>query len=113
MEEEEINKIPGNLNKKDFEKFMNEKKPYLNPRLKITELASGLYTNRSYLSAFINMSYNMNFNRYINRCRLEEMEKMKQNPAYINYRDAELAVMAGFSNYKGYKRIKKAEDATT
>lgn len=44
------------LDRKRLERYLREKKPYLDPKLRITDLAAGLSTNRSYLSAFINLN---------------------------------------------------------
>lgn len=94
----------------NLENYMNEKKPYLNPRLKITDMTAGLNTNRTSLSLLINRTYGMNFNRFINRYRLKELERLKANPAYSQYDEMELIALAGFSDYRGYKRFKKREE---
>ena len=44
-----------------FERYMCESKPYLNPKLRITDVAAGLGTNRSYISSLVNGQYGMNF----------------------------------------------------
>ncbi|MEI3096093.1 MAG: hypothetical protein V8T33_07025 [Parabacteroides distasonis] len=49
--------------------------------MRITDLAAGLSTNRSYLSAFINKEYGMNFCRLINRCRLMALDRLRVSPA--------------------------------
>ena len=65
--------VSGNytqLGKERVEKYLEDKKPYLNPEFKITDMAKDLFSNRSYISAFINREYGMNFNRFINHYRL-------------------------------------------
>ena len=39
-------------------------------------MAKDLFSNRTYISAFINREYEMNFNRFINNYRLKEVEKI-------------------------------------
>jgi hypothetical protein len=49
----------------------------------------------------------MNFNRYINTLRLQEMEHMQSNPKYDTLSEVELALAAGFSSYRSYRYLKK------
>jgi len=97
------------INKNEFERLMNEKRPYLNPKLRITDLATYLNTNRTYLSIFINQNYGMSFSRYINGLRMQELERLRLNPEYIDLSEVEIISKAGFSNYRGYVRYLKTE----
>lgn len=98
------------LNKSLFEAYMQEAKPYLNPLLKITDLVLPLGTNRSYLSAFINREYGMNFSRFINFCRLQELERLRHLPEHKERTGVELVLMVGFCDFRSYKRIKTEVD---
>lgn len=98
------------IDRRQFERYLRDKKPYLDPKLRITDLAAGLNTNRSYLSAFINREYSMNFSRLINRCRLTELDRLRLSPRYSTKSNMELVLMAGFGNYRNYLRVKKEED---
>lgn len=98
------------INRKQFEHYMREKKPYLNPNLRITDLAAGLNSNRSYISGFINKEYNMNFCRLINCCRLHHLDRLRHSPSNATKDNIDLILMAGFSNYRSYLRVKKEED---
>jgi len=40
-------------------------------------MARNLFSNRTYISAFINREYGMNFNRFINNYRLKEIERLQ------------------------------------
>ena len=86
---------------------MRDEKPYLKPELKISDLTGGLQTNRTYLSTFINRTYGMNFNAYINDCRLREMESLLADSTYAGECMTELAIRAGFGCYHSYRRAKK------
>lgn len=108
--EEAIQDKETTIDRKQFERYLREKKPYLDPKLRITDLAAGLNTNRSYLSAFINREYGMNFSRFVNRCRLTELDKLRLSPRYSGKSNMELVLMAGFGNYRNYLRVKKEED---
>lgn len=105
-----VEDMPPNLpalDRKRLERYLREKKPYLDPKLRITDLAAGLSTNRSYLSAFINKEYGMNFCRLINRCRLMALDHLRVSPANAGKTNMELVLMAGFSGYRNYLRVKR------
>lgn len=95
---------------KRLETYIRKNKPYLNPKLKITDMTRELATNRTSLSLLINRTYGMNFSRYINRFRMEELERIKNNPAYADLSEVEKAILAGFSDYRGYKRVRQREE---
>ncbi len=99
------------IDKNHFEQFMREKKPYLNPGLRITDLMRELCTNRSYLSGYINKTYSMSFSRYINTCRLRELKRMQNDPKLSAYDSESLIIKAGFRSIRGYQRFIKQEKA--
>ena len=109
-EDENRNSGKYSIDRKLFERYIQEGKPYLNPKLKITDMCRQLGTNRSYLSTFINREYGMNFSRYINRLRLEELERLRTDPAQKGVKAMELIQHAGFNSYRSYLRTKKMED---
>jgi AraC-like DNA-binding protein len=82
----------------------------MNHRIHVSDFASALHTNIKYVSAFINSFYGMNFSRFINRCRLNELDRLRKAPQMKNRDNMELILMAGFSSYRSYLRAKKVED---
>lgn len=98
------------LYRKSFERYMREKKPYLDPKLRITDLAKCLKTNRTNLSGFINKEYGMNFCRLINRYRLQELDHLCSLPSSATKAKIKLVLAAGFVNYRSYRRAKSEED---
>lgn len=94
------------LNKRTFEQYFHKNKPYLNSKLTITDLVEPLDTNRTYLSQFVNKTYNLNFSSYINLCRLKEMERLSKLSSNSKKSIGELILQAGFSNYDSYYRAK-------
>ena len=112
--EEEANTPPSEdaymLNNARFQRYIRKEKPYLNPKLRITDVAAALNTNRSYVSSFINKEYGMNFCRYINRLRLEELDRLRTLPKNVGATNLELVLSAGFSSYRSYLRTKKEEN---
>ena len=66
--------FPGKLTQRRFERFFpGNTSHFLRPGYKMTDLVEDLDVNRTVLSAFINQTYGMNFNRYLNRFRLREL----------------------------------------
>lgn len=98
------------IDRKSFERYMRDKKPYLDPKLRITDLAMHLNTNRTYLSGFINKEYGMNFCRLINRYRLQELDHLRSLPSNATKANIRLVLAAGFINYRSYRRVKSEED---
>ncbi|WP_342984733.1 AraC family transcriptional regulator [Bacteroides uniformis] len=102
--------MAASIDRKHFERYLRDKSPYLNPQLRITGLAAGLNTNRSYISEFISKEYQMNFCSLINRCRLNELDHLRLLPSNATKSNMDLVLMAGFSSYRSYLRAKKEED---
>lgn len=98
------------IDRRQFERYLRDKKPYLNPELRITDLARELNTNRTYLSGFINTEYGMNFCRLINRYRLQELDRLNSLPSNAAKANIKLVWAAGFANYRSYLRAKSEED---
>lgn len=97
------------LTGKRFEEYFREHKPYLNPELKITDLIDPLKANRTVISNFVNKTYGVNFNRYINRLRVKELERLKNLPKNKGMEIPQLLSKAGFSSMRNYTRALAAE----
>lgn len=98
------------LTRESFELYIQTRKPYLNPDLKITDLVEHMNVNRTYISTFINSEFQVNFSAYINQYRFEEYLKLADMPEYKDKPKRELAAMAGFSSYKSFQRYRLAEN---
>lgn len=94
----------GKLSRSLFEEFIRDKKPYLNPNYKITDLVEDLDVNRTSLSAFVNRTYHMNFSRYLNRLRLRELEQLRSLPENEGRSISSLLGKVGFSDFRNYSR---------
>lgn len=101
------------ITEKRFEAYMQDSKPHLNPNLKITDLMSPLKANRTAISNFVNKTYGSNFNRYINRLRLKEVERLQKMPSNINMELSKLVTIAGFADMRHYRRALEAEQTET
>jgi AraC-like DNA-binding protein len=61
---------------KRLTEYFETKKPYLNPDLKIWDVASELGTNRTYISQTINSNFNQNFSSFVSSYRVEEAKRI-------------------------------------
>ena len=96
-----------NIDRERFEDYVNREKPWLNPEFKITDLANGLGTNRTYVSMFIKSTYGTNFSGYFNGLRLDEFDRLAAYAGKENFTKAEIAAEAGFGTYKSYMRARE------
>ena len=61
--------------------YVEKEKPYLNPSVKIIDVADYLNTNKSYLSKIINAHFRKNFSQFINWYRVRDaMDLFMRNP---------------------------------
>ncbi|NDW12696.1 hypothetical protein D0T50_07315 [Bacteroides sp. 214] len=91
--------------------YIEDRKPYLNPQFSIAEMANDLSTNRSYLSVFINKTYGTNFSQFMNRFRLEELERIENNPIHTKKSNLDKITLAGFGSDQAYRyTLKKKEE---
>lgn len=104
-----IRKITMPLTKKSLETYMRKEKPYLKPHFKMIDLEEVFGTNRTYISNFINETYGVNFNRYLNRLRLKEMERLLKQSSNAGKTTADLIRKAGFTDSRHYHRALTAE----
>ncbi|MCK5209493.1 MAG: helix-turn-helix transcriptional regulator, partial [Cyclobacteriaceae bacterium] len=93
--------------------FMEEKKPYLETKITLPQLANQFETNPNYLSQVINEKLNQNFYDFINRYRVEEfMEKLKKEDA-MNYTLFGHARDCGFSSKSSFHEVFKKQTGQT
>lgn len=94
----------GTLSQDQFEAYFQDEKPWLNPNCKIADLVEVFDVNRTALSSFINSTYGMNLNRYLNSWRMKELKRLR---SLRQNRDVSLSALvkeAGFDNYRTYLR---------
>ena len=99
----------GKLDRDGFERFISEEKPYLDPGYKITDMVEDLDVNRTAISVFVNRTYGVNFNRYLNRLRLRELDRLRSLPEGQGKTIGSLIDKAGFKDYRNYSRAAAAE----
>jgi len=80
-----------------LKRHFEEDKPYLNPDLKISDVARAIKTNRTYLSDLLSSDLDVNFNRFVNKYRIETALNILQNPGEKKL--LEVAELSGFNSY--------------
>lgn len=102
----------GKLTQERFEAYFRNEKPWLNPSCKITDLIEAFDVNRTTLSSFINRTYGMNLNRYLNHWRVKELNRLRSLPKNKGKSLGTLVKEAGFDNYRTYLRNTSVERET-
>lgn len=101
------------LTRRRFDEYMKKQKPYLDCNLKMTDLEQGLCANRTVISNFVNRTYGMNFNRYINHLRIIEVHRLQKLASSDRYTLTELVRKAGFNATRTYARALAIENGNT
>lgn len=84
-----------------LERMFAEEKPYLEPRLRLVDLAQRLGTNRTYLSLYFNQERNTSFYEFVNGFRLKHAEHLLRSTDYTLEVVAELS---GFNSLSTFRR---------
>ena len=91
-----------------LKKFESSSK-FTNKEMSLSVLAAQFDTNTKYLSEIINKHYQVNFNTYINKLRINFIvEKLKNEPNFINYKISYLADSCGFSSHSSFATVFKS-----
>jgi len=92
---------------------INEEKIFLDPDLSLKSLARKLKIHPNYLSRIINEHYNMSFNDFINRCRIETAKEKLTDPDLVNKSILEIMFDSGFYSKSVFNTaFKKFSDTT-
>lgn len=85
-----------------LEDYFMTKRPYLRPDLKLNDVASEIYTNKTYLSRVLNDRMNTNFNRYVNYFRIQEAMSVFKKNNDISMKD--LCEISGFKSMASFNQ---------
>lgn len=81
-----------------LEQAMNEEKPYLDPDLTLAKLATSAAIPAKHLSQVINEHFNLNFNDFVNRYRIDEAKRRLLDPASNDFKLLRIAFESGFNS---------------
>lgn len=91
--------------------MMEKERPFLNPDLKVTDIAKALGTNRIVLSNCIKSHHNCTFPQFVNTYRVKFAQQMLSCSPDIKL--TEVWTAAGFSSESSFYRIFKSITGTT
>ncbi len=87
--------------------LMNTKKPYLEPKLSLGNLADELGITANHLSQIINQYEDKNFFDFVNTYRVEEFKQRVADPANSNYSILAIALDSGFNSKSSFNQVFK------
>ncbi len=94
-----------------FEHLIISQNLFLKPGIRVTDVASMLKTNRTYISKLVNDTYNMSFSDYINTLRIDYAEQyLLRNK---DTKQTDLARICGFPNASSFNNTFKKFTGTT
>ena len=93
--------------------YVEKEKPYINPDLKMGELAAALHTSSHSLSYLLNQYLNQSYYDFINEYRVAQFKKMVEDSDYSRYTLTALAELCGFSSRASFFRSFKKSTGVT
>ncbi len=110
------NILPETRMKNYLEKLlhlMETEQSYLNPELKLSDVAEALHISSNHLSQVINAELGKNFFDFINARRVEEAQRRLLDPKYAHYTILAIALEVGFNNKASFNRVFKKHTGMT
>lgn len=93
--------------------YTANEKPYLDPDLKIADLAKIIGTSSHSLSYLFNQYLHISYYDFINQYRIEEFKKIATDPQYERYTLTAMAHICGFSSRASFFRSFKKSTGIT
>ena len=93
--------------------YMEHEKPYINPDLKMGDLATVLNTSSHSLSYLLNQYLNQSYYDFINEYRVSQFKQMVMDSQYSRYTLTALAELCGFSSRASFFRSFKKSTGVT
>ncbi|RZK61082.1 MAG: AraC family transcriptional regulator [Hymenobacter sp.] len=88
-------------------RLMADERPWLEPELTLTELASRLRTHPALLSKVINAGCGQNFNDFVNTYRVQQARRKLADPRLAHYSLVGVALESGFNSKSTFNRVFK------
>jgi len=95
--------------KQPINNLFQKEKIFLDPELNLTQLSEKLALSRGEVSEIINLGFNMNFNDFVNRFRIEEFKKRLKDGNHQQFSLVGLAFECGFNSKATFNRVFKRE----
>lgn len=92
-----------------LQNFMTDKKPYLNPQLRLKHLSDETGIGIHQISQVINESFTQNFYDFVNTYRVHEAKALLLNPEFEEFTFSAIGFEAGFNSksafYSAFKKV--------
>lgn len=96
-----------------LQKYMEEKKPYLDPELAINDVAHQLHISRHHITQVINENLHKNFFTWINEYRVREVKQRLLDEKFSHLTIVAIAFDCGFNSKSAFNSIFKKETGQT
>jgi len=97
----------ANIYTQRLTELMTKQQLYLNPVLKVDDVAAELLISEKTLSSLINQNLGKNFNDYVNEYRIAEVKLKLSDPRNRNFTIAAIAFDCGFNSLATFQRVFK------
>lgn len=87
---------------KNLYTYLEEEKSYVNPKLKVDEVALAIQSTQKEIAAALKKNKNQNFTACINQFRIEEVIRLFNDLNYDHYKLEAIATMAGFGSKQSF-----------
>lgn len=94
-------RLVDNLKERILEVLLVQKK-YKDPSYSAKQLSIDLNANPRYISAALNVRFNMNYSSLVNQYRVEEAMAILSNRKHDNKRIEDVGAMVGFANRQSF-----------
>ena len=108
IDSNEIKNGQNRLLKNQLIQLFTEDKIHKNSELRITSISETLKTNRTYISKLINDEFQMNFNEFVNKYRVEEAKKLLSDSNNNLYTMEYISEKSGFGSVNSFTRVFKS-----
>ncbi len=92
--------------------YIDEKRPYINPELKMSDIAEVLHLSSSRLSQVFSLYLGENYYEFINGYRLREFKRLIADGAYNKYTLTALSEQCGFKKSSFFSTFRRVEGMT-
>lgn len=97
----------------ELNQYMKKERPYMNPSLRINDLAEALDTSSHNLSYLFNQYLEVSYYDFVNEFRIEEFKRIVKNEDSSKYTLETLAELSGFSSRTSFFRSFKKSTGLT
>ena len=87
---------------RQLEQFIQKEKPFLDPELKLADLATRLNTTPHLLSQAVNETYGQNFQQYLNAYRVDTAKELLKSEDTFHLTIAAIAFDSGFNSLSAF-----------